>query len=103
MTDRVAVEGEAEPRMAAIGRVRSPLRSETGTFRSAERRTSAFVQMLRRDRIAVAALFIIVIIIIFALLAPVLPLASPTKAKFSVKLLPPAVVLAAVPVPGVQR
>ena len=43
----------------------------------------------RSDRIAALALIVILAIIAMALLAPVLPLASPTKAKFSAKLLPP--------------
>jgi peptide/nickel transport system permease protein len=80
MTDRMATVTTVE---------RTVPRADAASFRSAERRPSAVVQMLRRDRIAAAALIIVVIIVALAFLAPVLPLASPTKAKFSAKLLPP--------------
>ena len=54
-----------------------------------ERRRSAVGEMLRRDRFAAAALLMVLAIVAVALLAPALPLPSPTKAKFSDKLLPP--------------
>ena len=58
-------------------------------LRSADRRPSAIGRMLRSDRVAALAILVILAIVVVALLAPVLPLASPTKAKFSQKLLPP--------------
>ncbi|MEA2514347.1 MAG: peptide/nickel transport system ATP-binding protein [Thermomicrobiales bacterium] len=73
----------------ARGADRALSRSVASTFRSAERRPSALVLMLRRDRIAAAALLVVIVIVALALLAPTLPLSSPTKAKFSDKLLPP--------------
>jgi peptide/nickel transport system permease protein len=68
---------------------RSLPRTDAIPFRGVERRQFAVVQMLRRDRIAAAALIVVLLVVAIALLAPVLPIVSPTKTKFSAKLLPP--------------
>lgn len=75
--------------LAPTGQSRTASRADATPFRATERRPSAVVQMLRRDRIAAAALIVVILVVLLALLAPVLPLASPTKAKFSAKLEPP--------------
>ncbi|HET7095663.1 MAG TPA: ABC transporter permease [Thermomicrobiales bacterium] len=57
--------------------------------RRAERRPSPVIDALRRDRFAAAALLTILAIVLIALLAPVLPLASPTKTDFGARLQSP--------------
>lgn len=57
--------------------------------RAESRAPSPVVEALRSDRFAVVALLAIVLIVAIALLAPVLPLASPTKTNFGARLQSP--------------
>jgi peptide/nickel transport system permease protein len=67
---------------------RGVLRSGLARTASAGRQPSPVLAMLRRDRFAVVASAVILVIVGMALLAPVLPLASPTQTNFGNRLLP---------------
>jgi peptide/nickel transport system permease protein len=70
----VAARASAMPRLAT---------------RESAARASPVRDMLRRDAFARIALTTIAIVVLLAVLAPVLPIASPTKTDFGARLLPP--------------
>ncbi len=72
--------------MAHTGQIRVLPRPMAVPLQPVDRRPSAVMQMLRRDRIATAALIVILAIVAIALLAPVLPIAAPNKTHFSQRL-----------------
>lgn len=76
--------------MSATGRVEVANKRqliETTTKRRLPR--PVLHQLFQRDRFATAAIIIITIIVLMAVLAPVLPLDSPTQTNFGDRLLPP--------------
>ncbi len=75
--------------MAQTGRVQAVPQRVLTASEPIPRRAPLVLQMLRRDRIAAAALIVVLGIVLMALLAPVLGLDSPTKTNFGDRLLPP--------------
>ncbi len=75
--------------MAQTGRVQAIPQRVLTVSEPTPRRAPLVLQMLRRDRIAAAALIVVLAIVLMALLAPVLGLDSPTKTNFGDRLLPP--------------
>ncbi len=75
--------------MAQTGRVQAIPQRVLTVSEPTPRRAPIVLQMLRRDRIAAAALIVVLAIVLMALLAPVLGLDSPTKTSFGDRLLTP--------------